>query len=66
VKGIGGVDRVLAGHGIGDEEYLLWSEELLEPLHLFHQIVVEREPTGSIDNQRVTAGVDRVASRFLC
>ncbi len=36
VELVGGVDGILPGHGVGDEEDLLRVEQLLEHLHLAH------------------------------
>ncbi len=60
-----GVDGVLAGHGVSHEENLLRVEELLEPLHLAHQILVDVQAAGGIHDQRVEAEVARFAPR-LC
>jgi hypothetical protein len=38
MKILRGVDGVLAGHGVGDEEDLLRAEKLFEALHLGHQV----------------------------
>ena len=37
VEGLGGVDGVLAGHGVGDEEDFGGGEELFELGHLVHE-----------------------------
>ena len=41
VEVFGGVDGVLAGHGVGDEQNLARVEELLEARHLVHQLFVD-------------------------
>ena len=51
------VDGVLAGHGVGDEEDFRWVEELFELLHLAHQLFVDVEAAGGVDDEGV-AGDD--------
>ncbi len=41
VEFLRGVDGVLAGHGVGDEENFLGVEELFEALHLAHQVFID-------------------------
>ncbi len=55
VKVCGGVDGVLAGHGVGDEENLAGVEELFEALHLAHQVFVDVEAAGGVDDEGVAA-----------
>ncbi len=57
----GRVDRVLAGHGVGDEENFAGVEQLLEPLHLAHQLFVDVQPPGRVDDERVAAHVAGLA-----
>ena len=58
------VDRVLAGHGVGDEQNLAGVEQLLQPLHLRHQLFVNVQPSGGVHDQRVAAHVARLAPRL--
>ena len=62
---VGRVDGVLSGHRIGDEQNFLRIEQPLERLHLLHQLVVDVETPGGIDDEHVAAGVDRFAPRFF-
>ena len=55
VEVLGGVDGVLAGHGVGDEEDLLRVEELFELLHLGHELFVDVEAAGGVDDEGVAA-----------
>ena len=55
VEVLGGVDGVLAGHGVGDEEDLLRVEQLFELLHLVHQLFVDVEAAGGVDDEGVAA-----------
>ena len=62
---VGGVDRVLSGHGVGDEEDLLRVEEFLQRLHLLHQLLVDVEAAGGVHDEHVAAGVHRFTPRFF-
>ncbi len=62
---IGGAHRILPGHGVGDEQNLRGIQQLLQRLHLVHQVVVNVEAAGGVDDQHVTAGNDGFAARFL-
>ena len=57
-----GVDGVLAGHGVGDEEDFTGVEELLEAGHLVHQAFVDVEAAGGVDDERVAAHDDGFAA----
>ena len=50
VELVGGFHRVLSGHGVGDEQDFLWAEQFLERLHFFHQLFVDVQSSGGIDN----------------
>ena len=65
MKILRGVHRVLAGHGVGDEENLLRREKFFQALHLGHQFLVDVQPAGGVDDQRVAAHDDGLAARFL-
>src|ERR1041385_361965 len=60
VELVGRVDGVLAGHGVGDEEDLLRVEELLERLHLVHELIIDMQASGSVNDKDITTGVDGV------
>ncbi len=64
VELVGGVHRVLAGHGIGDEQDFLRIQQALERLHLVHQLVVDVQPAGGIDDKNVAAAVDGFTAGF--
>ncbi len=55
-----GVDGVLAGHRIGDQQHFLRIEQLVKPLELDHQGVVDVQSTGGIDQERVVTGIPRL------
>ena len=59
------VDGVLSSHRIGDEQNFLRIEQPFERLHLLHELVVDVETAGGIDDKHVAAGVDRFAARFF-
>ena len=65
MKVLRGVDGVLAGHGVGDEEDLLRREELFEALHLGHQFFVDVQAAGGVDDERVAAHDDGFAAGFF-
>ena len=58
-------NRVLAGHGVGDEENFLRIQDLLQRLHLVHQLLVDVQTAGGIDDEHVAGVVDGLAPRFL-
>ena len=64
VEGFGGVDGVLAGHGVGYEEDLGGGEELFELGHLVHEGLVDAEAAGGVDDEDVAGGVDGFAAGF--
>ena len=64
-KSCGGVDGVLAGHGVGDEEDLAGVEELFEPLHLAHEVFVDVEAAGGVDDEGVAAHDRGFAAGFF-
>jgi hypothetical protein len=65
VEGLGGVDGVLAGHGVGDEEDLGGVEELFELRHLVHQGGVDLVAAGGVDDEDVAAEVGGFALGFF-
>ncbi len=65
VEGLGGVDGVLAGHGVGDEEDLGGGEELFELGHLVHEGLVDADASGGVDDEHVAAEVGGLALGFV-
>jgi|HubBroStandDraft_6_1064221.scaffolds.fasta_scaffold21839_2 hypothetical protein len=65
VELVGGADRVLSGHGVGDEEDLLRVQDLLQRLHFVHELLVDVQTAGGVNDEYVTAVADGVASGFL-
>ena len=65
VEGLGGVDGVLAGHGVGDEEDFGGVEELFELGHLVHEGFVDAEAAGGVDDEDVAGEVAGFAAGFL-
>ncbi len=57
VEGFGGVDGVLAGHGVGDEEDFGGGEEGFELGHLVHEGLVDAEAAGGVDDEDVVGVV---------
>ena len=65
VEGLGGVDGVLAGHGVGDEEDFGGVEEFFELGHLVHEDGVDAEAAGGVDDEDVAAEVAGFAEGFV-
>ena len=61
VEGLGGLDGVLTGHGVGDEEDLGGVEQLFELRHLIHQGGVDLVAAGGVDDEHVAAEVGGLA-----
>ena len=66
VKRLGGVDRVLTGHGVHHQQDLVGLHRGLDGLQLVHQRLVDVEPSGGIQKHYVVAVVGRVLDGFLC
>ena len=64
VECLGGVDGVLAGHGVGDEEDFGGVEELLERGHLVHERGVDLVAAGGVDDEDVAAEAGGLALGF--
>src|SRR5208337_4136555 len=58
MKILGRADGVLAGHGIGDEQNLRRVEEFFQALHLRHELFVDVQAAGGIDDKRIAAHDD--------
>src|ERR1039457_6657390 len=65
VELVGGFNRVLASHRVGDEQYLLRIERPPERLHLFHELVVDVETASGVDDEDVTTGVNGFLTGFF-
>ncbi len=65
VELIGGAHCVLPGHSVGDEQNLRWIQQLFQRLHLVHQVVVDVQTAGGVDDQHVAAGNDSLPARFF-
>ena len=46
------VDRVLAGHGVDDEERVVGLDRLGDAADLVHQLGVDGQPAGGVDDAR--------------
>ena len=56
----GGADRVLPGHRVGDEEDLLGLDGRRHGGHLAHQILVDVQAAGGVDDDGVPSGLARL------
>jgi hypothetical protein len=65
VERLGGVDRVLADHGIDDEEDLMRVERLVDRLQLAHQFIVDVQPAGGVEDEDVGSGFARCSQGAL-
>ncbi len=63
VELVGRFDGVLAGHGVGDEQNLYRVKLLFQLLQLHHQVVIDVQAAGGIDQQDIAAGVGGFAAR---
>ena len=52
---LGDVDRVLAGHGVDDEQDVVRLDRLLDVGELVHQLLVDVETAAGVDDQHVLA-----------
>ena len=64
-EALGDVDRVLAGHRVGDEQNLLRLRDFGDGLHLVHQRLIDVEAARGVEHQHVIAlqpgGIERAA-----
>ncbi len=56
VEGLGDGDRVLAGHGVDDEEDVVGVDRLGDLTDLLHQLLVDGQTAGGVDDDDVAAG----------
>ena len=54
-KGLGEIDRVLAGHRVGDEQGLVRARRIAHRRHFEHQLLVDVEPAGGVEDDDVVA-----------
>ena len=57
VERLGGRDRVLAGHGVDDEERVVGRHGLADAADLVHHLGVDGEAAGGVDDDDVAPGV---------
>ena len=62
VELIGRFHRVLAGHGVRDEQNLGRIQRFLQLLQLLHQLFVDMQAAGGVDQQDVAPGLHRFAA----
>ena len=54
-KGLGEIDRVLAGHRVGDQQGLVRLGRLAHRGDFEHQLLVDVEPAGGVEDDDVVA-----------
>ena len=59
-----GIHRVLAGHGVDDEQPLVRFHGALDLLHLFHELGVDVQAARGVDDQRVVNALARRIERL--
>lgn len=57
VKSFGGIDGVLAGHGVDDEVDLMGGEGAIDLAKLVHQVIVDVEATCGIEDEHIGTGL---------
>ena len=65
VELVGRAHCVLSGHGVGDEQNLLRVQDLLQRLHLVHQLLVDVQASCGIDDEHIARIDDGLAPRFF-
>ena len=55
VEGLGHIDRVLAGHGIGHQQRLMGLGRRADRGHLVHQFLVDGQPARGVQEDHVVA-----------
>ena len=60
---LGDVDRVLARHRVDHQQDVVRPEQLLEVGELLHQLLVDVQPAGGVDDQHVLAVTLRLVER---
>ena len=63
VEGLGRGDGVLAGHGVDDEERVVRVDRLGDAADLVHQLGVDGEATGGVDDDDVAPVLAGLADR---
>ena len=65
VEGGGHVDRVLPGHGVHHQQDFLRGHRRLDVFQLVHQLLVDVQPAGGIQNHIVVAVIPGVSHRLF-
>ena len=63
-EGARGIHRVLARHGVDDEQALVGFHGAFDLLHLFHEFGVDVQAARGVDDQRVVDSLARGFQRF--
>ena len=62
---IGRPNRVLPGHRVGDEQDFLRIQHPLQRLHLVHQLIVDMQTAGGVNDQHIASRDDGLAPRLF-
>ena len=62
-EALGDVDRVLAGHRVDDEQHVVGLGHLADPGELVHQLLVDVQAAGGVDDQHVAVLAATACSR---
>ena len=65
VEGFRDVDRVLTGHRVDGQKDLVGVNLRLDVLQLLHELFIDMQTAGGIEDHDIVAVVFRVANRFL-
>jgi hypothetical protein len=65
VERLGAVHRVLAGHAVHDQIHLIRLDAHVDPLQLLHQLLVDRQTAGRVQDHDLDAFLARLADRVL-
>ena len=57
IKGLGGIHRILAGHGVNHQHNFIGLDGGLDVFQLFHQCLIHMQPSGGIQKNHISLAV---------